>query len=185
MSLRQEKELGYAVLSLDKRAVKCLLDSYETPVYRFFYYSVGHVQDAQDLCGQTFSEFVKAVQRKTFTEPERLRAFIFGIARNVLRQTYRHKKRHLQLKENLDHLVSRDADVSHRAGIRDDLNAVFRVIHRFKEPARQVMLLRFVEGLKIQEIAEAMDLPINSVKSYIYRCREQLKEQLSDNPHES
>jgi RNA polymerase sigma factor (sigma-70 family) len=185
MTSSQENNLGYEILNLDEESVKRLLDCYESPLYRFFYYSIGNFHDAQDLCSQTWAEFVKAVKSKRFREPDCLSGFLFGIARNLLLQTNRKSKKSLYLSDELNQRICHHINVSRQVGARDELNAVFRVIVQFKEPERQVMLLRFVENFKVQDIALAMDLPINSVKSYIHRCRKQLKQHLSQNHYES
>jgi RNA polymerase sigma factor (sigma-70 family) len=53
------------------------------------------------------------------------------------------------------------------------------IIGQFKEPERQILLLRFIEGLKLDEIAGIMKMPLNSVKSHVHRSRKKLCEMLS------
>jgi len=53
------------------------------------------------------------------------------------------------------------------------------IIRQFKEPERQILLLRFIEGLKLDEIAGIMKMPLNSVKSHVHRSRKKLCEILS------
>jgi RNA polymerase sigma-70 factor (ECF subfamily) len=48
------------------------------------------------------------------------------------------------------------------------------------EPYRSVVLLREVQNLKYKEIAEALDMPLNTVKVYIHRGRKKLRRHLSD-----
>ncbi len=68
---------------------------------------------------------------------------------------------------------------------REELSRVMTVIEGFKEPERQVMLLRFVEQLQLREIAAALQIPVNSVKSYVHRARKRLVDVLSDTQHDS
>jgi RNA polymerase sigma-70 factor (ECF subfamily) len=48
------------------------------------------------------------------------------------------------------------------------------------EPYRSVVILREIQDLKYEEIAQAVDLPLNTVKSYIHRGRKMLREELRE-----
>ena len=58
--------------------------------------------------------------------------------------------------------------------MHEELSLAINAIEQFSEPDRQILLLRFVESLKLEEIAQVMEIPLNSVKSYIRRGRKQL-----------
>ena len=49
-------------------------------------------------------------------------------------------------------------------------------IGALEQPQRNVLLLRFVEGLSLAEIATALDIPLGTVKSHIHRGREYLRQ---------
>jgi RNA polymerase sigma-70 factor (ECF subfamily) len=66
--------------------------------------------------------------------------------------------------------------------VREDLERALAAIDQFPEPQRQILLLRFVEGLKLEEIAAVMGVPLNSVKSHIHRSRQKLLQQLDMEP---
>ena len=54
-----------------------------------------------------------------------------------------------------------------------------QAIGRLREEYRTAILLRHVEGRAYEEIAEIMDIPLGTVKTYIFRARRQLREDLS------
>lgn len=180
MTDESDERLAKRLLEMDEASYVHLLDRFEKPLYRFFYYSLHNPDLACDLCNQTFAEFVTAVKRRTFREPKRLVGFIFGIARNQLLRSYRREKRVPRPLADLDGLPQGEPGFLTQIEARDELKQVFRVIEQFDEPYRQVMLLRFVEGLQIQEIAEALAMPANSVKSYVHRSRKMLCQSLSN-----
>ncbi|MFW6085544.1 MAG: sigma-70 family RNA polymerase sigma factor, partial [Gemmatimonadota bacterium] len=55
-----------------------------------------------------------------------------------------------------------------------------RAIATLREDYRTAILLRHVEGRAYEDIAEVMDIPLGTVKTYIFRARRQLRDELSD-----
>jgi RNA polymerase sigma-70 factor (ECF subfamily) len=64
-----------------------------------------------------------------------------------------------------------------RSGLSNDIQ---NAIEKLPKQYRMVVVLRYLEDFSYQEIAEALDLPLNTVKSYLFRARQQLQELLYD-----
>jgi len=167
------------LIARDEQAYETLLDEYEAPIYRFFYYSQGNHQIAQDQCGETFARFVAAIANFKSDNSHSLKAFIFGIARNVLLETFRRKRLIQEDVCSLEEVPSGRPSVFQQVSSPDELEFVLSIIRQFKEPERQILLLRFIEGLKLDEIAGIMKMPLNSVKSHVHRSRKKLCQILS------
>jgi len=179
MDMTANRELINKLVARDEQAYEMLLDEYEAPVYRFFYYSQGNHQVAQDQCGETFARFVVSIKNFRSNNSHSLRAFIFGIARNILLETFRKKRLIREDVSLLDEVPSSRPSVFQQVSSPDELKFVLNIIARFKEAERQILLLRFVEGLKLDEIAGIMKMPLNSVKSHVHRSRKKLCKVLS------
>ena len=147
-------------------AYEALLDQFEAPLYRFFYFSHGDHDLAQDQCGDTFAQLVVAIH-KMRGGPESLRAFVFGIARNILRRSWRAKHPRLATEATLSMLADQRPTAYLQAAQRQQIERVLEAIDQFSEPARQVMILRFIEELPIAEVAKALGLPVGTIKSYM------------------
>jgi RNA polymerase sigma-70 factor (ECF subfamily) len=174
-----ERELIKKLVARDEQAYEVLLDKYEAAVYRFFYYSQGDHQTAQDQCGETFARFVASVANLRADNAHSLKAFIFAIARNILLETFRRKKLVREDMSLLEEVPSNRPSVFQEVSSPDELGFVLNAIGQFAEPQRQILLLRFVEDLKLDEIAGVMKMPLNSIKSHLYRGRQRLCEMLS------
>jgi len=174
-----DKKLIRRLVARDEQAYEILLDRYEAPLYRFFYYSQGNHQVAQDQCGETFARFVASVKNFRSNNSYSLRAFIFGIARNILLEAFRKKELKREDASLLEEVPSGRPSVFQQVSSPDELKFVLDTIAQFKEPEREVLLLRFTEGLKLGEIAGIMKMPLNSVKSHVHRSRKRLCEILS------
>ncbi|MHC4118954.1 MAG: RNA polymerase sigma factor [Planctomycetota bacterium] len=174
-----DREFIKRLVARDERAYEVLLDKYEAPVYRFFYYSQGNHQIAQDQCGETFARFVTSIENFKSNDSHSLKAFIFGIARNILLETFRKKRLAREDVSLLEEVPSGRPSVFRQVSSPDELEYVMNIIAQFKDAERQILLLRFVEGLKLDEIAGIMKMPLNSVKSHVHRSRKKLCEILS------
>jgi RNA polymerase sigma-70 factor (ECF subfamily) len=174
-----ERELVKKLVARNEHAYEILLDKYEAAIYRFFYYSQGDHQAAQDQCGETFARFVASVAHLRANNVHSLKAFIFAIARNILLETFRRKRLIREDVGLLEEVPSNRPSVFREVSSPDELEFVLNVIGQFREPERQILLLRFVEDLKLDEIADVMKMPLNSVKSHIHRSRKRLCELLS------
>jgi RNA polymerase sigma-70 factor (ECF subfamily) len=179
MEILTDRDLIKKLIACDEQAYERLLDEYEAPVYRFFYYSQGNHQIAQDQCGETFARFVAAITNFKSDNSHSLKAFIFGIARNVLLETLRRKRLIQKDVCSLEEIPSNKPSVFQEVSSSDEHKFILNIIGQFKEPERQILLLRFIEGLKLDEIAGIMNMPLNSVKSHVHRSRKKLCEILS------
>jgi RNA polymerase sigma-70 factor (ECF subfamily) len=57
---------------------------------------------------------------------------------------------------------------------------LLEAVRELREPHRSVVILREIQGLTYQQIAESLELPINSVKVYLHRGRKALRERLGE-----
>ena len=159
-------------------AFELLLDRYEMPLFRFFFYSHGSHDLAQDQCGETFAALVHAIPRMR-GDGSSLKAFIFAVARNVQRRRWREKRIREVPIEHADLMPDPGRSPHEEASRRQLFEHALCAIAQFPDPARQVLLLRFVEDLKLEEVAHAMKLPLNSVKSIVRRSCRTLRKSLS------
>lgn len=167
-----DKELLNGLRERDPAAFDVLMDRFEAPLYRFFYYAHGHHDRAEDECGETFARLV-SVFSKMRGEPESLRAFVFGVARNIQRRGWRTNPDGQLDPEQLATVPAAGPSVFELISDREQVDKALELIREYGDPERQVLLLRFVEELKLHEIATALEIPLNTVKSILHRsCRD-------------
>jgi len=179
MELKNIKKFIRDLCNYDEGAYELLLDSYEKPVYRFFFFSHRNHQLAEEQSAETFEKFVTAIKNFKADNSVSLNAFVFGIARNVLLKGYR--RGNLKITNGYDEEVLCDkAGVLRQVQGREQLARVMLEIDKLDHVQKEIFLLRFVEQLKINEISKIMDVPENTIKSHIHRTRKKLMETLSD-----
>lgn len=111
---------------------------------------------------------------------EQLRSFVFAVARNVQRRRWRKR-----VTENISLTAAGDTDDARpspdrEVAGREELQRVIEAIRQLVEPGRSVLVLRFVESLSLDEISQALEMPVGTVKSHIHRGRKRLNEILAE-----
>lgn len=147
----------------------------------------GNEQDAADLTQETF---VKAMSHAgTFRNDSSAYTWLFRIAVNLattrLRQTRRRRTvqaGQLRREDDADVLDQRRS-----TGVRPDEASqnrerdeqVMAGLARLPEEQRQLLVLRDVEGMEYQQIAEVLGVPLGTLKSRLFRARLALREELT------
>ncbi|MEM7356051.1 MAG: sigma-70 family RNA polymerase sigma factor, partial [Acidobacteriota bacterium] len=55
-----------------------------------------------------------------------------------------------------------------------------QALEQLKDPMKSIVILREVQGLKYQEIAQVLDIPLATVRVYLHRGRRRLRQQLKE-----
>jgi RNA polymerase sigma-70 factor (ECF subfamily) len=139
-----------------------LFARYRQPLYGFFRRRLGSGESADDLTQETFLAVIRATTRY---EPRALvRTYLFGIAFKLLSAERR--------KMGRDHLTDLTAICSHDS---DERLWVRQALDRLDANDREILMLREYEQLSYGEIAELLRLPLNTVRSRLFRARMELK----------
>ena len=146
-------------------------------VYGFALSMLGNSEDAEDVAQTTFLNAFRALERGE--EVRNLRAWLITIAHNVCRQRFRTASRR-------PHEV--ELDVETAEAFRDeDAPTAQEIRHAMDQLSfnqRTVLVLREIEGLAYEEIAQAMDISLSAVETLLFRARQALREQLEAAEHD-
>jgi RNA polymerase sigma-70 factor (ECF subfamily) len=137
-------------------------------VWGFFRRRVSDISRAEDLTQETFVALLKGARRYEVKAP--FRSFLFGIAYNVLSE----ERRRIRPAGSAE-------DLTGLAAAAPDLDIVMHVRHAIAslDPIdRDVLLLREFETLSYAEIAATLDVPVNTVRSRLFRARMAVREKL-------
>lgn len=125
---------------------------------------------AEEVASETF---IRAFDRRRSFDLSRVdaRPWLFGIAANLMRRHWRTERRRLHALERLQPRGAGEALTEERADLIAALDAL---------PAREreAFLLYALADLSYEEIADALDLPIGTVRSRLSRARDRLRKQL-------
>ncbi len=154
-----------------------LYNRYYQRIYRYLYYRTGDPKIAEDL---TADVFVKMVQSLGSFHPENtpFHAWLFQVARNLVIDYYRRSAAHPQVSIHED-LHSSDSSPDSVAEFRLTMTRLAGAMALIEESQRDVLLLRFIEGLPIAETAEILRKSEDAVKALQYRGLNALRTMLS------
>lgn len=144
-----------------RAAFEELFARYREPLYGFFRRRLASLERAKDLTQEAFLAVIRATERY---EPRALvRTYFYAIAWKLLWRERRKAER-----------VETAADAGAAAGI-DESVWVRQAMDRLEPSEREILMLREYEQLSYAEIAELLKLPLNTVRTKLYRSRMALK----------
>lgn len=168
-----------------------LIDQFQQPIYSLVYRIVSDPADAADTTQEVFLKVFRGMKR--FNGSSSLKTWVYRIAvheaSNRKRWWFRHKAREMSIEpetrtdgENRLALANQLVDGNQsplESFVQQELKVmVERELRNIDEPFRTTIVLREIEELSYEEIAEVMETSLGTVKSRITRGREALKKRL-------
>jgi len=150
---------------------------------RVFGYVVRRVprEDAADLVGEVFVRAFRIRRKYDWDRPEAL-PWLIGIATNVIGEHLRKRNRRRRIGMRSDVVLSEPVDdvAVRRADATRAWPALERALAALKSRDRAVLILFAVEQLSYQEISDALQVPVGTVRSRLHRARSQAGELLGE-----
>lgn len=171
-------------------AYRELIRRYERPVFSLVFRMVRDRELAEDLTQETFVKALNAVE--SYRPEYKFSSWIFKIANNAAIDHLRRRELQTLSLEGAPNAVTPEAIEATALQLRDRLESpleelearelggqIESAIARLRPEYRSCILLRHVEGRAYEEIAEILDLPLGTVKTYIHRARNELRASLA------
>jgi len=163
----------------DLEAFEALVRRHERAIVNMTRAMTGGDEDAEDLAQEIFVRAFRGMAR--FRGDSQFRTWLHAIALNVIRSHRSSRTRRLRLFPAPPAAADGDAapvDAAVEAGFDIRLamrDGVDRALAQLPDDLRAVVVLRDVQGLDYREIAEALQVPIGTVESRLFRARQRLK----------
>jgi RNA polymerase sigma factor (sigma-70 family) len=159
-----------------------LAEQYSGRIYTFAYYSLRSCEEAEDV---TQEVLIKLWENAGKVDPGRLHTWVMKVARNaVIDAVRRRQARQVVFADAFEIEAAETAVVSgqsradhalHTAELRDDLEKALAVL---EDPYRSIVIMREIQGMTYAEMADALELPLNTLRVYLHRGRKMLRESL-------
>lgn len=170
----------------DKSAFDLLVIKYQHKIVHLVNRYVKDPSEAQDVAQDTFIKAYKALG--DFRGDSAFYTWLYRIAINtaknyLLSRSRRHSDYEVEMQDaeqTENALQLRDIETPENQLMNDQIIEVIKsAIEKLPEEMRVAITLREFEGMSYEEIAEAMDCPIGTVRSRIFRAREAIDEKLN------
>ena len=164
-------------LSGNAEAFALLVDRYKTRIFVLVYAKIGHVQDAEDI---TQDAFLNAFRKlSTLRRWDNFYAWLYSIAMNRCKEFYRTQQRRIDTALQFTQSSNIQADMDTQSD-RLRNQQLHEALASLPEMHRQVLMLRYMAGMKSKEIARALRVSPNTVNQRLMRARSKLKTVLSE-----
>jgi RNA polymerase sigma factor (sigma-70 family) len=174
-----DSELVGASLSGNRDAFGHIVSRYQSLICSLAYSATGSLSQSEDLAQDTFVTAWK--QLRDLREPEKLRAWLCGIARNLINNTLRKEGREPSHRaEPLDEIpegASLEPLPIETTISREEAAILWRSLERIPEIYREPLILFYREHQSIETVAANLDLTEDAVKQRLSRGRKLLQEQ--------
>jgi RNA polymerase sigma-70 factor (ECF subfamily) len=173
-----EKALIEGAKDGDRSAQEALVRRYEGRVYGLVMRIVRNQEDARDVLQETMVKALTSLHR--YDPTYAFRAWLFRIATNTSLDLLRKRKMEFRTFTYTDEQVVQDipsgsTPADERLARQLDWELVERCMARLDTRYSTVLFMRYKEDLPYGEIADALSIPMGTVKVLIYRGREELK----------
>ena len=142
-----------------------LYERYAPAVRRFALFLSGDPAMADDITSETF---VRAWTTTGAIREPTVKSYLFTVAHNLYRDLLRRERRLSALDEAMpDNRPALSSRVEHSS----ELDRVFEAMRELSDIDRTALMMRASEEMSYEEIAQALNLPLTTVKTKVYRAR--------------
>jgi RNA polymerase sigma-70 factor, ECF subfamily len=162
----------------DEAALTQIYDNFAPAIYRYIYRKTGNVETAQDLTAETFHRFLEALRREA-GPCEHLSGWLYRVAHNLVVDFYRSQPNEPMV--SVDDVDVGCAPFDEQQLAHEERIERARVAMQQLTPLQQeVMVLRFLEEMSLQEVAKILERTVGSIKALQHRAVESLQRILEE-----
>jgi len=173
MSNEEIEELVKSSKQGDKDAFAKLYDIFLTPIYRYIYYKVNR-EDVEDLTEITFFKIWQNLKKYNNRKGSTFSSWIFRIAHNAIMDHYRSHRSISELPVTLSDEKRDNSPVLTTENVLNS-NILRYLLNKLKKNYKQVLILKYINQLSNEEIAEIMKKKVGSVRVLQFRALNALR----------
>ena len=166
--------------SRDKEAFIKAYDDHIKEIYRFVYFKIGSKEEANDLTSMIFLKTWNHIQNKTLTDAKTLRALLYKIARTSIVDYYRETGSKVTVsidnEDNKIEVIDETPETGARLDREADMELIRRQLPLLKEEYREVIIMKFINDLSLEEIADISGKSKGSLRVLLHRALNALRD---------
>ncbi|MBU2645978.1 sigma-70 family RNA polymerase sigma factor [bacterium] len=170
-------KLAQQVLNGDIQSFDQLTERYQDQVYRFILKHVP-LEQAEDLAQETFISVYENLGQ--FKGDSKFSTWMYGIAinkiRNYLNRTPERRYRH----DSVDILPERQSREASPLDRLEQIQQVKYLLDQLPQDLKEVIIFVSLEELSYEETAKAMNIPVGTVRSKVFRARQMMKDKANE-----
>lgn len=157
----------------DRKAFEDLINIYFDRLYKEAYLRCKHEEDAKEIVQETIYKAYKSI--KNLKEPKYFKTWLSRILINVAND-YMRENGMIDLEhEAIDYI--KEVHKDNQIEIKIDL---YNAIDELEDKYKDVIIMRYVDDLKIEEISKILERPVNTIKTHIRKAIKDMKNLLKE-----
>lgn len=160
----------------DLKAFEVLIRTYEKKIYNLCYYTLKNKEDALDASQEVCIKIYKSIVK--FKGDSKLSTWIYRVTYNTCLDYIKKRREDLCYEEAILTREKSDGGIEGILENRELRHDIRLCILKLADEFRTIILLRDINGLSYQEIADILNLQVGTVKSRLSRAREALRSEL-------
>lgn len=178
--LSEERTILQKVCKGDIEAFEKLYDFYVSNLFRFVFLKISNKEIAEEIVSDVFIKFWQYIQTTTVKQ-KTAKPILYKIARNLIIDFYRKKELATEgfTPEMLDQIEDTQVDFLKTMINAEEVAEVMQILGELKDEYQEVILLRFVEDLTIEEIAKVMSKKNSTIRVLLHRATKALRQAVS------
>ena len=159
-------------------------DLYVNEIYRFVFFKIGSKEEAEDITSAVFLKTWNHIQETEKLIEKTLKALLYKIARTTIIDHYR--KTSNQVNFSIDDeekgfdVIDEKQNIEESFQINQDIDLVQSKLQELKDEYREIILLRYINELSIEEIAEQIGKSKGNVRVLTHRALKALSDLLAE-----
>ena len=161
----------------DVDALTQLVSRWQSSLHRHAWYLTQDSEATRDIVQDAWLDIVRTIRR--LKDPASFRGWAFRIVSNKAADWIRRKERQRAVRKEVAFEKQNERDVAPGdEGGSNSQSLVRQCIQSLPSNCRQILSMKYTDRMSTREIAEALDIPIGTVKSRLHYARRQLKKEI-------
>lgn len=175
-----DEQLVKLVLSQKKDAFEILVERYQNQVFALAYRLGGDYDEAKDMAQESFIRIYQELPR--FDPERRFFPWMYRVAHNTcINLLHKRPRETTPLESVFDKAAGDEFEEGNPTAHYEQLelnDAINQALQTINENYRLPLVLKYLEGMSYQEIADQLDLPVSTIETRLFRGRGMLKKAL-------
>jgi RNA polymerase sigma-70 factor, ECF subfamily len=157
-----------------------IANEHMTAIYNFVRYMVFDHEEANDIVQKTFISLYENFEKVDRSRP--IKPWLYKVARNHCLDHFRKKKAYSfsETENEVENIPESDIGIEQQLDSSMYLDKVKEKIKELPPDYKEVLLLKYFEDFTFEQIAESLDMPVNTAKSNFYRGKAKIFKSLQD-----
>lgn len=169
---QEEKALLEKIIKRDEKALFFVYKKYQPSIFNYVKSQINNYQLAEELTQDIFLDFIEAL--RDFRFQSSLKTFLFSIARHKIVDQIRKKKIKSILFSRLPSYIVESLKVvfiDEEIDKKELREKILGILESLPNDYRVILRLKYIEGIKIKEIADKLKMNFKAAESLLFRAR--------------